>query len=182
MTRDSNFLSDTCQIKSEFWATLGSVHNADIEAYIIEIPRLVMGDQTVNTVKKYSGAANRWATWAKSHGFEPLPAMPHAVAIYVVFVMQTTQSIAAINSVIYGLKWTHNKLGRDSLADDIMLKKLGESTGRILSKPRKPKEPLMPYEVKQILTSLRKGDLQKLQIACMLALGFSGFMRLASVK
>ena len=177
MTRDSNFLSDTCQKKSEFWAALGSVHNADIEAYIREIPRLVMGDKAVNTVKKYSGAVKRWATWAKSHGFEPLPAMPHAVAIYVVFLMQTTQSIAAINSVIYGLKWAHSKLGRDSAADDIMVKQLVESARRILSKPRKPKEPLMPYEVKQMVSYLRKGDLQKLQIACMLALGFSGFMR-----
>ena len=177
MTRDSNFLSDTCQKKSKFWAALGSVHNADIEAYIREIPRLVMGDKAVNTVKKYSGAVKRWATWAKFHGFEPLPAMPHAVAIYVVFLMQTTQSIAAINSVIYGLKWAHSKLGRDSPADDIMVKQLVESAGRILSKPRKPKEPLMPYEVKQMVSSLRKGDLQKLQIACMLTLGFSGFMR-----
>ena len=172
MTRDSNFLSDTCQKKSEFWAALGSVHNADIEAYIREIPRLVMGDRAVNTVKKYSGAVNRWATWAKSHGFEPLPAMPHTAAIYVVFFI-----IAAINSVIYGLKWAHSKLGRDSPTDDIMVKQLVESAARILSKPRKPKEPLMPYEVKQMVSSLRKGDLQKLQIACMLAPGFSGFMR-----
>ena len=57
---------------------------------IREIPRLVMGDKAVNTVKKYSGAVRRWATWAKSHGFEPFPAMPHAVAIYVVFFVQTT--------------------------------------------------------------------------------------------
>ena len=35
----------------------------------------------------------------------------------------------------------------------------------------------MPYEMKQMVPSLRKGDLQNLQIACMLALGFSGFMR-----
>ena len=61
------------------------MHNANIKAYIREIPRLVMGDKAVNTVKKYSGAANRWVTWAESHGFKPLPAMLHAVAIYVVF-------------------------------------------------------------------------------------------------
>ena len=58
-----------------------------------------------------------------------------------------------------------------------MMKQLVESASRILSKPRKPKEQLMPYEVKQMVSSLRKGDLQKIQIACMLALGFSGFMR-----
>ena len=177
LTRDSNFLSDICQKKSDFWAVLGSVHNADIEAHTREIPRLVMGDKAVNTVKKYSGAVNRWAAWAKSYGFEPLPAMPHAVAIYVAFFMQTTQSIAAINSAIYGYKWAHNKLGRDSPTDDIMLKQLVESASRILSKTRKAKEPLMPYEVKQMVSSLRKGDPQKLQISCMLALGFSGFMR-----
>ena len=171
------FLSDTSQKKSEFWAVLESVHNADIKAYMREIPRLVMGDKAVNTIKKYSGAVNRWATWAKSHGFEPLPALLHAVAIYVVFLIQTTQSIAAINSVIYGLQWEHSKLGRDSPTDDTMMKQLVESAARILSKPRKPKEPLMPYEVKQTVSSLRKGGIQKLQIACMLALGFSGFMR-----
>ena len=62
-----------------------------------------MGDKAVNTVKKYSGAVNRWEAWAKSHGFVPLPAMLHAVVIYVIFFMQTIQSIAAINSAIYGL-------------------------------------------------------------------------------
>ena len=93
------------------------------------------------------------------------------------FFMQTTQSIAAINSAIYGLKWAHGKLGKGSSTDDIMVKQLLESASRILSKPRKPKEPLMPNEVKQIVYSLRKDDLRKLQIACMLALGFSGWMR-----
>ena len=36
----------------------------------------------------------------------------------------------------------------------------------------------MPSKVKQMASSLRKGgNLQKFQIACMLALGSSGFMR-----
>ena len=35
----------------------------------------------------------------------------------------------------------------------------------------------MPNEVKQMVSPLRKGYPQKLKIACMLALGFSGFMR-----
>ena len=91
--------------------------------------------------------------------------MPHTVAIYVVFFTQTTQSIAAINSAIYGIKWAHSKLGRDSPTDDIMVKQLVESASRILSKPRKPKETLTPSELKQMVPSLRKGDLQKLQIA-----------------
>ena len=68
--------------------------------------------------------------------------------------MQTTQAIAAINSAIYGLKRAHSKLGRDSPTDDIMVKQLVESASRILCKRRKPKEPLMPYEVKQMVSSL----------------------------
>ena len=35
----------------------------------------------------------------------------------------------------------------------------------------------MPNEVKQMVSSLKKGDLQKLQIAYVLALGFRGFMK-----
>ena len=115
-----------------------------------------MGDKAVYTVKKYFGAFNKWVAWAKSYGFERLPALPYAVAIYVVYFMQNTQSIAAINSAIYGLKWAHSKLGRDSPTDDIMVKQLVQSASRILSKPRKPKEPLMPNEVKQMVFSLRR--------------------------
>ena len=103
MTGDSNFLSTSCRKKSDFCAALKSVHNSDIEACIREIPKLAMEDKAVNIFKKYFGVVNRWTAWAKSHGFEPLPAMSHAVAIYIVFLMQTTQSIVAINLAIYGL-------------------------------------------------------------------------------
>ena len=90
--------------------------------------------------------------------------------------MPATQSIAAINSAIYDLKWAHSKLGSESPTDGIVVKQLVKSASRILSKPRKPKEPLMPNKVKQMASPLRKGDLQKLRIAFMLAPCFSGFM------
>ena len=63
-----------------------------------------MEDKAVNTVKKYS---------AKSYGFDPLPAMLHEVAMYIIFFMQTMQSVAAMNSAIYGPKWSHTLPSRN---------------------------------------------------------------------
>ena len=61
------------------------------------------------------------------------PAMPHVAAIYIVFLMQTTQSIAAINSTMHDVKWAQSKSGtcRYSLTDDTIIKELVESASRI---------------------------------------------------
>ena len=130
----------------------------DIEAYIREIPRLVMGDKSANKLK-----STLVQLIDGQHGLN-LMVLSHfhlsGCSCYICCIFDAaTQSIAAINSAIYGLKWAHSKVGRDSPTDDIMVKQLVESASRILSKPRKPKEPLMPYEMKQMVSSVRKGDL-----------------------
>ena len=156
---------------------MGKVQNDDLKELVKEIPTLVLSDKAPSTVKKYSGAVNRWIKWARSNGFQALPAAPSAFAIYIVYLMQTTSSIASVNAAVYGLKWAHKKLYLECLTESIIVMQLVESAARILSKARKPKEALTNKQVRSLILRLSIGSLAKIQLACLIALGFSGFMR-----
>ena len=141
------------------------------------LPGILVQDRADKTVKTYLGAYRRWKQWAIHRGVVPLPAETVPFALYLVFLIQQERSVAAVNSIVYGVSWVHKKGGFLEPAQHPLVKQLMEAARRILAKPATRKSPLGADLVRKLVLRLEQGSLAELQLASLIALGFFGFLR-----
>ena len=75
------------------------------------LPGILVQDRAEKTVSTYVNAFRRWKEWANRHGLVAMPAEPVQFALYLVYLIQQVRSVAAINSIVYGVGWVHKKGG-----------------------------------------------------------------------
>lgn len=141
------------------------------------LPGILVQDRAEKTVSTYVNAFGRWKEWAIRHGVVALPADPVSFSLYLVYLIQQVRSVAAINSIVYGVGWVHKKGGFVELAQHPLVKQVVEAARRILARPAKRKAPLEIDMVRKLVNRLQQGNLAELQLATLIALGFFGFLR-----
>ncbi len=67
------------------------------------LPGILVQDKAAKTVQTYLGAYRRWKQWAIERGVPPLPAEMVPFALYLVYLIQQQRSVAAVNSLVYGV-------------------------------------------------------------------------------
>ncbi len=75
------------------------------------LPGILVKDRAEKTVNTYVNAFRRWKVWATQHGLVALPAEPVSFSLYLVYLIQQVRSVAAINSIVYGVGWSTKKVG-----------------------------------------------------------------------
>ncbi len=143
-----------------------------------EIPGIILQDRAPRTVRKYQESFQRWQAWAESKGLCSLPATGQEVALYVAFLLRTAKTMSTIHSAIYGIAWAHKKAGKTSPTEHTLVQQMIEASKRIVGvKSVNRKQPLEAKHVKTIIAKFGDGNLGQLQIATLITLGFSAFLR-----
>ena len=129
-------------------------------------------------MRKYQDSFQRWHTWAESKDLCSLPATGQKVALYVAFLLRKARTMSTIHSAVYAIAWAHKKAGKKSLTEHTLVKQMIEASRRIGGlKPVNRKHPLEAKHVKAIIVKFGDGNLGRLQIATLITLGFSAFLR-----
>ncbi len=106
------------------------------------LPGILVQDRAEKTVNTYVNAFCRWKVWATQHRLVALPAEPVSFSLYLVYLIQQVRSVAAINSIVYGVGWVHKKGGFLELSQHPLVKQVLEAARRILAKPATRNAPL----------------------------------------
>ncbi|CAB4040018.1 Integrase recombinase xerD-like, partial [Paramuricea clavata] len=86
--------------------------------------------------------------------------------------------MATIYAAVYGISWAHQKMAMVSPTEHPLIKQMIKASKRIIgTSPINKKQPLGVEHVKKLVNKFGVGDLSNLQITCLVALGFSGFLR-----
>ena len=75
------------------WPDLMSIQDPELRELAESLPSVVLHSKAPSTVKKYSGAFNRWKRWASSKpALEVFPAKPFQVALYLSFLIHSART------------------------------------------------------------------------------------------
>ena len=80
-----------------------------------------------NTVTSYFGGFKMWKSFIRNLGFDPLPAQPIHVALYITNLLDTGSSSHVINHAIYSIKWVHDLNNLSDPTDNAYVKSLQET-------------------------------------------------------
>ena len=166
--------------------TLRDLQNSrhpEIRSLAQAVPGIMVQDRAPSTVKKYRSSFLAWRKWAEARDINALPTSGPELSVYLVHLLQTTKSLASIQSAAFAVAWAHEKACQPSPLQHTMVKQLLEACKRILGTcPNNRKTPLTASQVKDIVLQFGNGNPSELQIACLIALGFAAFLRWDDLK
>ena len=76
----------------------------------------------------------KWENWARSKFITVLPAPRDYFALFLVYLIESVNSLAAFYAVIYGVSWAHAKFGLESLSSSPIVKQIIQATHRQIGK------------------------------------------------
>ena len=133
-----------------------------------------------NTTKKYQCYFNKWSKWWDYFTeVSALPAQASHVILFMVSLVQSDESFAAIESVFYAIKHFHNLGGLPDPTTSVLASYVLDAAKRICHRKRKKKQPIVIEHIRKIYDLLlQKGmTLLHLRNFVMMLLCFSGFLR-----
>ena len=111
-------------------------------------------------------------------GLCSLPSTGQEVALYLASLLRSAKTMSTIYSAVYAIAWALKKAEKASPTEHTLVKQIVEASRRIVGlKPVNRKQPLEAKHVKAIVEKFSDGNLNQLQIATLIALGFSTFLR-----
>ncbi|CAB4014733.1 Integrase recombinase xerD-like [Paramuricea clavata] len=137
-----------------------------------------MQDRALQTVKKYLNTFQQWKKWAKRKSLHALPASGYEFALYIAYLLRKAKSVSTIHAAVYEVAWAHKKVAAVSPTEHPLVKQMVEAAKRILCiAPKNRKQPLGIDHIKKLVRKFGGGgDLSKLQITCLITLGYSVFL------
>jgi len=143
------------------------------------LPDVMMADRAPATVKKYSGAFQRWCSWAAAHRLSSLPAEPVGVALYLLHLSSDAQSPSPIKAALQGIDWAHRHAGQTCPGVHHVTRQVADGLIRILSRPARKMQPLTLQQLDLLIGRYGQPQcsLADLQMICLFTLGYRGFFR-----
>jgi len=159
------------------WTDLKKLENPELQRLAAKLPGTVMHSRADATVKKYSGAFQRWEAWDSGHSFVTLPAKDYQVALYLQHLGNTIKSKAAVGEACNALAWVHSSSGLPSPTTCPFVQATLEELQRILAKPVTKKTPVsVELLAKMVDNATKTGSLSDICLATACLLSFSGFL------
>ena len=113
---------------------------------------------------------------------DQLPVSNLHCAIYLLSIIQQNNSLSAVTTAFYSLRYAHCSMGLQSPTDNGLVKNVMEAAKRRLSKPVVKKEPVTADILERLYDSrIENASLVDLRILSMFLLAYSGFLRSAEL-
>ena len=143
-----------------------------------ELPQVILQDLAQNTAKRYSSSLTKWISWARCKKIVSLPAQQDYFALFLILHIKTSNSVSPCNSLLSAVSWAHRKLGFISPTEHDLCKQIIQAGRRMLGRiPINRKLPLAQMYIRKLFERYSEGSLDKLQILCLIVLGFFAFLR-----
>ena len=108
----------------------------------------------------------------------PLPAQQDYFALFLILQIKTSNSVSSFNSLFAAVSWAHHKLGFISPTEHALCKQIIQAGRRVLGRiPINGKLPVAQMHIRKLFERCSEGSLDKLQILCVIVLGFFAFLR-----
>ncbi len=133
------------------WAEKRQDTNKDLGKLAEELLEIILKSRADSTVKSYSYAFNKWATWATKYDMKPIEADPYHISLYLVYLSHTCSSPAPIISAFSGISWAHRMARSNDPTQMPLVKHTSEDLKRSLAKPIGKKEPITPVILRDIV-------------------------------
>ena len=139
----------------------------------------VLTSRASGTSLSYLRAFNRWKVFARDVlGTFQFPARPTDCALYLQHILESSNSVSAINCAFYAFKWVHLLAGVDSPTLHSTVVAVKDGAVRLASRPAtNRKEPLDVNHLKILASECDQEDLLQLRNLVMFVIAFSGFLR-----
>ena len=144
------------------------------------MPEVIGCARAPSTTNKY---ARGWSSWLQWSSDKPeilrIPANPFYVAIYLNYVLKTSNNNGALTTAFYGIRWGHHVNGYNSPTDHPFVQMAFEGAVRLCNKkPKAPKEPMTPDLLKHLIKKFNTNSIADLRFLIICSLGFFGFFRI----
>ena len=150
----------------------------EMEQLAADLPEVLCSSRAPLTVKKYVSAFKRWQDWAAGQGVQALPADSFHVALYLVKLMQSSNTAAPVTAAVAGISWMHNVSNEDDPCSGAVVRNVHQAARRILAQPKARKTPMSRDLLKKLFSDLGcSKTLQDLQTITLIVVGFAGFFR-----
>lgn len=161
---------------------LDRVGITDVESSILArtISSYLLQSKSDSTVKKYYSSFLKWKNFCESSGYQPLPAEPIHVVLYLSTLLDSPNDISfhVISSVVYGIKWAHRLNALADPTENSLVVNMLEAAKRLRSKPTVKKDAIPSTLLVQLCNNFQdSSDLIVVRDLAMILLAFSGFLR-----
>jgi len=111
------------------------------------------------------------------------PADPLPVALYLQFLIESTNSHSSVDAAFYAIKWAHESAGLKSPTDNASVDRVRDGSKGTLGAERENRKEPLPLEVlKAIVDGSDLSDCLVLGNVCLFLLCFIGFLRFDDVS
>ena len=171
------------QLALDFLDIADVSENAELVKLASSIPQVLQSSISMNTYKSYSAGFKKWATWCSKFDFKIFPVEQKLLLLFISELIHRKVSTAVLNSVIFSISWIHSISNVSDPCKSQVVQRMLEGAKRLLSKPRKQKEPLSIQMIDTIIKLYGQDskDLPNLRFVAMSVLGFFGFLRFSEL-
>ena len=151
----------------------------DLQHLAATLPGILVASKAPATVRSYTQAFQRWQNWADKYRFTVFPARPCQFLLYLFFVASTARTCSPLQNAFYAVQWFHGICSQPSPTSDLIVATAMQGLRRTLAQPAKKKKALSVDQARQLLQRFAHptASLYDLQMAVLVALGFSAFLR-----
>ena len=153
-----------------------------------ELPDFLLKSKAQSTKKKYESSFKSWSKWCLTSAFiKPIPATEYFVALYLLHLSKTANTISTVNDAMYAISWAHQLAGFPDPTKSFLVKTVRESADRTIVHIVNKKEPITPHTLFLIVQKYahETASLLDLRLATMCLVSYAGFLRfseLANIK
>ncbi|XP_067668097.1 uncharacterized protein [Haliotis asinina] len=155
----------------------------NVRALADDIPWVLSGARADSTNRKYQYGFSAWKRWAICNKIScDLPVSPLHCALYLVSVMQQSESFSSVVTTFYSLRYVHSSLGFVSPTENGLVKNVLEGAKRKLAKVVIKKEPITVSILERMYDDkIQEAGLPEIRLLSMCLLAYAGFLRSAEL-
>ena len=148
-----------------------------------KLPEYLISSKADNTQKKYRYGFNLWCKWSKLHSLPSLPASHLHIALYLIHLSETANSINKLDEAIYAISWAHMLAGFPDPCKTSLVHSVREGAHRKIGHTVIRKEPVTPEILQNIVSRYGSSscNLKDLRIATMCLISYAGFLRFSEL-
>ena len=163
------------------WAELAEVEDPELKELADALPALALQGRAPATVKKYSGAFNRWRKWAASKPEigKSLPPKPIHIALYLCFVVQRSVTSAPAVEAVSALSWVNQVATVEDTTTHPLVQQVIAGAKRRLAHKTVKKEPITPEILSKLVGKFGQAGapLADVRTLAMCLVSYAGFFR-----